>query len=126
MAMRGVKGKDTSPEIIIRKMLRDLGETGYRLHRKDLPGKPDIVFICRKMAIFVHGCFWHGHACRRGARIPKTNRDYWPKKIKRNKQRDIENIAKLHAKLWKVLIIWECELNNKELLSGKLKQFLKD
>jgi DNA mismatch endonuclease (patch repair protein) len=123
--MRKVKGENTSPEITIRKMLRALGDSGYRLHRKDLPGKPDIVFVCRKLAMFVHGCFWHGHDCKRGARIPKTNRKYWQKKINRNKKRDTENIAKLQAKSWKVLVVWECELGNREIVSRRLKKFLK-
>jgi DNA mismatch endonuclease (patch repair protein) len=123
-AMRGVKARDTSPEIAVRYLLRSAGVTGYRLHRNDLPGKPDIAFIGRKAAIFVHGCFWHGHDCRRGSRIPKTNRDYWPQKIERNRQRDTANIAALHAMGWKVLVIWECEIGNQEILSGRLRQFL--
>jgi DNA mismatch endonuclease (patch repair protein) len=101
-----------------------MGRTGYRLHRKDLPGKPDIVFIGKKLAIFVHGCFWHGHDCRRGARTPKTNRDYWPQKIERNQRRDAENIAALQADGWRTLVIWECEIKNKVTLSEKILHFL--
>jgi DNA mismatch endonuclease (patch repair protein) len=106
-AMRGVGAKDTSPEIVVRRLLRSIGETGYRLHRTELPGKPDIAFIGRKLVIFVHGCFWHGHSCQRGARMPKTNQDYWSRKIERNRSRDAKNVAALHAMGWKVLVIWE-------------------
>lgn len=122
--MRGVKARDTSPEIAVRRLLRASGRTGYRLHRKDLPGKPDIAFIGRKLAIFVHGCFWHGHSCQRGARIPKTNRDYWPQKIERNQRRDAENIAALQVDGWRTLVIWECEIKNKVTLSEKILHFL--
>ena len=82
----------------------------YRLHRKDLPGKPDLAFPGRRKVIFVHGCFWHQHACPRGARSPKSSRDYWIPKLKRNKQRDAENQSRLREMGWKVLVIWECEM----------------
>ena len=85
--MRAVKSRDTGPEIAVRAMLRAIAP-GYRLCRADLPGKPDIVYGRRKLAIFVHGCFWHGHDCPRGARMPKTNADYWRAKIARNRARD--------------------------------------
>src|SRR5580698_5002966 len=85
--MRRVKGRDTAPELKVRKLLWRLGAR-YRLQRKDLPGKPDIVLPGRKLAIFVHGCFWHGHDCARGARVPQANRDYWLGKIGRNRVRD--------------------------------------
>ena len=81
--MRRVKGRDTTPELKVRRLLWSLGAR-YRLHRKDLPGKPDIVLPGRRLAIFVHGCFWHGHDCARGARVPKQNRDYWLGKVGRN------------------------------------------
>lgn len=121
--MRGVGAKDTSPEIVVRRLLRSIGETGYRLHRTELPGKPDIAFIGRKLVIFVHGCFWHGHSCQRGARMPKTNQDYWSRKIERNRSRDAKNVAALHAMGWKVLVIWECEINSQEILSERLQCF---
>ncbi len=124
--MRGVKARDTSPEIAVRHLLRTMGETGYRLHRGDLPGKPDIAFIRRKSVIFVHGCFWHGHGCRRGARTPKTNRDYWSQKVERNQLRDAENIAALQAEGWRTLIIWECEIKNNVALSEKILHFLSE
>ena len=85
--MRAVRARDTSPELAVRRLLRPMAP-GYRLHRKDIPGRPDIAYIGAKRAIFVHGCFWHGHECARGARAPKTNADYWRAKIARNKARD--------------------------------------
>lgn len=126
MAMRKVKGKNTSAEIAVRGMLKIIGKTGYRLCRKDLPGKPDIAFLSKKLSIFVHGCFWHGHNCKRGARIPKINQGYWQSKIERNKKRDLINIEKLHINGWKILIVWECELSNKDLVIEKLKKFIID
>lgn len=107
-----------------RKLCRELGFTGYRIHRKDLPGKPDIAWIGRKLAIFVHGCFWHGHDCVEGSRKPKSNQDYWIPKIGRNQQRDAENIAALQAMGWKVLVVWECEIKDKALLSKKFQRFI--
>ena len=84
----------------------------YRLHRHDLPGKPDIVLAGRRLIVFVHGCFWHGHDCRRGARVPKANRDYWRGKIERNRARDAVSRARLGASGWRVEIVWECELRD--------------
>jgi DNA mismatch endonuclease (patch repair protein) len=122
--MRQIRGKDTAPELAIRKLCRELGFAGYRVHRKDLPGKPDLAWVGRKLAVFVHGCFWHGHACAEGIRKPKSNRDYWIPKIERNQQRDAENIATLHAAGWNVLVIWECEINERGRLSKRLQKFL--
>lgn len=122
--MRQIRGKNTAPELAVRKLCRDLGFSGYRIHRKDLPGKPDIAWVGRKLAIFVHGCFWHGHDCAEGSRKPKSNRGYWIPKIDRNRQRDAENIAALHATGWNVLIIWECEINEKAHLSKRLQRLL--
>jgi len=107
--MRAVKGKDTKPEITLRKALHRLGYR-YRLNVRDLPGKPDLVFPKYKAVIFVHGCFWHGHACKRGRRTPKTNRAYWSEKIARNRARDKKNAAALKAAGWRVITVWECEL----------------
>ncbi len=109
--MRRVKAKDTAPELAVRRLLTRMG-LRYRLHRADLPGKPDIVMPGRKLAIFVHGCFWHGHDCPRGARVPKANREYWEAKIGRNRARDIEHRAGLAVKGWRVLTVWECELKD--------------
>ncbi len=121
--MRRVKGKDTAPEMTVRRLLTRMG-VRYRLHRADLPGKPDIVMPGRKLAIFVHGCFWHGHDCARGARVPKANRPYWQAKIARNRARDIEHRAALEAKGWRVLTLWECELKDEAELTLKIKTSL--
>lgn len=123
-AMTQVKSRNTSPEIRMRKLLLKLGYRGYRLHRSELPGKPDIVWIGRKIAIFVNGCFWHGHDCHRGGRMPKTRLEYWSLKIQRNKSRDAENCAKLLSNSWRVLTVWECELSNEDLLSKKVQNFM--
>ena len=107
--MRAVKGRDTGPEVALRKALHRRG-LRYRLNVKDLPGKPDLVFPRFRAALFVHGCFWHGHDCPRGARVPKSNRAYWTAKIARNKARDAANAERLAAAGWRVIIAWECEL----------------
>ncbi len=121
--MRRVKGRDTAPELKVRRILWRLGAR-YRLHRKDLPGKPDIVLPSRKLAIFVHGCFWHGHDCARGSRVPKANRDYWLGKVGRNRARDIETRARLEAMGWRVLVMWECSLKVEARLESVLKEGL--
>ena len=121
--MRQVKGKDTAPERQVRRLLWSLGGR-YRLHRKDLPGKPDIVLASRRLAVFVHGCFWHGHDCRRGARPPKANADYWTAKIARNRARDVRVQDELRALGWRPETIWECELKDGEALRRKLTAFL--
>jgi len=122
--MRRIRGRNTIPELAVRNLVRELRFTGYRLHRKDLPGKPDLTWIGPKFVIFVHGCFWHGHDCAEGIRKPKTNRDYWIPKIAGNQQRDAENIATLRAAGWDVIVIWECEISNKARLRKKLQRFL--
>lgn len=119
--MRRVKGKDTTPELKVRKALTALGAR-YRLHRKDLPGSPDIVLPGRRLALFVHGCFWHGHDCARGARTPKANRDYWLAKVGRNRARDAASAEALAALGWRVETIWECEL--KQGLAERLAALL--
>ena len=121
--MRRVKGRDTTPELKVRRLLWRLGAR-YRLYRKDLPGKPDIVLPGRKLAIFVHGCFWHGHDCARGARVPKANRDYWLRKVARNRARDVAARAKLEAMGWRVLVVWECGLKDEAALEAKLRTAL--
>ena len=122
--MRQIQGKNTVPELAIRKLCREIGFSGYRIHRKSLPGKPDIAWVGRKLAIFVNGCFWHGHTCVVGIRKPKSNRAYWVPKLERNQQRDAENIAALRIAGWNVLVIWECEINERGRLSRKLQKFL--
>ncbi len=121
--MRAVKSADTGPELTVRRLAHRLGFR-FRLHRKDLPGKPDLVFPGRGKAIFVHGCFWHGHDCARGAREPKHNRDYWTGKIARNRQRDNTSLRELKKLGWKVLVIWECEIKRLDRLERKLEKFL--
>ena len=117
--MRAVKSRDTKPELAVRKLLREFAP-GYRLQRADLPGKPDIACVKRKLAIFVHGCFWHGHDCTRGARAPKANADYWRDKIARNRARDIANVKALEALGWRPLVIYECELKEPAALRARL------
>jgi len=112
--MRAVKGRDTGPERAARAVLRRFAP-GYRLHRRDLPGSPDIAYPGRKKAIFVHGCFWHGHDCPRGARAPKANAEYWQAKIARNRARDEAARAALDAMGWRVLTVWECEVKRGDL-----------
>lgn len=107
--MRRVKGRDTAPELKVRRMLRAAG-IGYRLGGCGLPGRPDVVMKGRKVAVFVHGCFWHGHDCPRGARKPQANADYWRNKIDRNRARDARVAAELSAAGWRVLTVWECAL----------------
>lgn len=121
--MRRIKGRDTSPELAVRKALTRLGAR-YRLHRADLPGKPDIVIPGRRLALFVHGCFWHGHDCARGARVPKQNRDYWVGKVERNRARDAKSREALAALGWRVATIWECELKDAVGLEGRLSELL--
>ena len=118
-----VKGRDTKPEKIVRSLLHMMGYR-FRLHRNDLPGKPDIVLQKRRKAIFVHGCFWHGHAgCRRAGR-PQSNADFWNKKIDANMARDKKTQAELKNSGWDFLVIWQCEMKDLEKLQVNLKRFL--
>jgi DNA mismatch endonuclease (patch repair protein) len=121
--MRAVRSKDTQPELAVRSIVRSLGYS-YRLHSKSLPGRPDIVVAGAKKAIFVHGCFWHGHNCKRGARVPKSNTDYWVTKISRNTQRDAQARRELRKRGWKILVIWECELKAAKPLLARVRRFL--
>ncbi|MBL8548578.1 MAG: DNA mismatch endonuclease Vsr [Hyphomonadaceae bacterium] len=121
--MRAVKAKDTAPERVVRKLVFALGYR-YRLHRSDLPGKPDLVFPGRRKAIFVHGCFWHGHGCKRGDRPPSANAAYWQAKIARNRARDAANAAALTADGWSALTLWECELKDAAMLERRVGAFL--
>lgn len=121
--MRRVKGRDTGPEKTVRRLLTRLGAR-YRLHRKDLPGKPDIVMPGRRLAIFVHGCFWHGHDCARGARVPKANRDYWLAKVGRNRARDAASLTALETAGWRVETVWECDMRDEGVLSTRLAAIL--
>lgn len=121
--MRSVRSKDTLPEMVVRRAAHALGYR-YRLHAKGLPGKPDLAFLGRKRVIFVHGCFWHGHNCKRGSRVPKSNVEYWTAKVARNCSRDETNIEALKQSGWDVLVLWECELKDPIILDGQLAEFL--
>jgi len=121
--MRAVRSKDTAPELKLRGLLHRAGFR-FRLHRKDLPGSPDLVFPGRKAVIFVHGCFWHGHGCKRGSRAPKTNVDYWQAKIGRNVARDARALDALKASGWHVATVWECELKDEETALAHISSFL--
>jgi len=119
--MRRVKGRDTAPEMKVRRMLRAAG-IGYRLGGCGLPGRPDVVMKGRKVAVFVHGCFWHGHDCPRGARKPQTNAEYWITKIERNRARDRRVAAALSATGWRVVTVWECRLRDPGLAEDLLAE----
>ena len=121
--MRAVKGKNTAPELLVRKIIFSLGYR-YRLHASHLPGTPDIYFTKKQKAIFIHGCFWHGHTCKRGNRIPSTNKDYWITKIENNIKRDERAITLLSEKGWSVLVVWECGLKDLTHLSNSLRTFM--
>ena len=119
--MRAVKSRDTAPERALRRMLRAIAP-GYRLHRADLPGKPDVAYGRRRLALFMHGCFWHGHDCKRGARAPKENAAYWSAKVARNRQRDAANLEALAALGWRTLVVFECELKDAPALEARLRE----
>ncbi|MBP6582399.1 MAG: DNA mismatch endonuclease Vsr [Chromatiaceae bacterium] len=120
--MSSVGSKDTGPELEVRKILHKLGYR-YRLHNRELPGSPDIVFQQRKKAIFIHGCFWHGHSCKYG-RLPKSNKEYWGPKIKVNRERDERNLRKLEEVGWAAMVIWQCELREIEDVKTRLFSFI--
>ena len=120
--MRAIRSKDTSPEMAVRSLVHRLGYR-FRLHRRDLPGKPDLVFASRRKVIFVHGCFWHAHDCK-PALVPKTNRDFWGPKLQRNSIRDEENLQLLAAEGWDSLVIWQCELKDMQAVAAKVRKFL--
>lgn len=111
--MRSVRQKNTKPEVVVRKFLHRAGYR-FRLHRKDLAGNPDIVLTKYRTAVFVNGCFWHGHSCPRGKR-PATNTEFWDAKLSRNIERDRANYEKLEAQGWRVAVVWECEIGNLEV-----------
>jgi DNA mismatch endonuclease, patch repair protein len=121
--MRAIKSEDTMPELLVRRLAHQMGYR-FRLHRKDLPGKPDLVFPGMHKVIFVHGCFWHGHDCARGARVPKINRDYWRNKIERNRRRDQQALLALKTSGWEATVLWECELRDQKPLQRRLRKFL--
>lgn len=120
-----VRSKNTKPEIIVRKLLWALGFR-YRMHAKDLPGKPDIVFRKKKKAILIHGCFWHMHENCNLWRIPKSRQEFWEAKLLKNRDRDRDHQLLLHELGWETLVIWECELKNTSILTTKIVTFLND
>ena len=121
--MARVKSKGMKPEMKVRRLLHGLGYR-YRLHRPDLPGRPDLVFVARRKVVFVNGCFWHFHRDCDRVRIPASNRDYWIAKLKRNRARDERNLALLQESGWGVMTVWECELRDMDAAESRLTEFL--
>ena len=121
--MARIKGRDTGPERTVRRLLTAMG-VRYRLQRRDLPGRPDLALGPRRLAIFVHGCFWHGHDCPRGSRKPKQNAAFWEAKIARNRARDTRNVAELEAMGWRALTLWECGLKDEAATRARLEREL--
>ena len=120
--MRAIRSKDMRPELKVRSIVHRLGYR-FRLHRKDLPGKPDLVFTSRRKVIFVHGCFWHSHGCK-VSHTPKSNSGYWGPKLERNEFRDRRNIEALSAAGWNSLVIWECETTDEDRMRKRFVKFL--
>ena len=123
--MSRIKGENTTPEIIVRKLLHSMGYR-FRLHESKLPGTPDIVLPRHEKVIFVHGCFWHGHRRCSRATLPSTNIDFWRKKISGNKLRDARARRELRCSGWKVSVVWQCQLKDPARLRGRLLGFLQD
>jgi DNA mismatch endonuclease (patch repair protein) len=121
--MRAIRSKDTKPERMVRSMLHKLGYR-FRLHRRNLPGQPDIVFASRKKVIFVNGCFWHMHDCRKGQRAPITNAEFWDNKRRRTAERDNRTHQALAAAGWESYVVWECGLGDLAVLQRGLEAFL--
>ena len=121
--MRAVRGKDTTPELVVRRLVHSMGFR-YALHSKNLPGKPDLVFTSRKRIIFVHGCFWHKHNCPHGRVSPAANSDYWRAKREKNAIRDRQHTIELRKRGWKVLVLWECWTKDLNSLTARLEAFL--
>ena len=121
--MQAVRSKNTAAEVSVRSTLHRLGFR-FRLHYKNLPGTPDIVFPSRKSVIFVHGCFWHGHECP-GGKPPSSNVDFWREKLRRNRERDSRSRSRLRNVGWRVLTVWECEIKEIEVLVDKMCRFLR-
>ncbi len=120
--MARIGSKNTAPELTVRRLLHGLGYR-FRLHRRNLPGTPDIVLPSRRKAIFVHGCFWHGHGCRIG-QPPKSRPEFWEPKLDRNKARDEESCEALRGEGWDVMVVWQCETKDRQALAKRLEDFL--
>lgn len=121
--MARVRAKDTKPELFVRRLVHGMGYR-YRLHRRDLPGTPDLAFPGRGKVIFVHGCFWHRHASCALARLPKSRGDFWLPKLTANMERDARNVRALRRLGWSVLTIWECQLGDSAKLANRIRRFL--
>ncbi|MDZ4199625.1 MAG: DNA mismatch endonuclease Vsr [Kiritimatiellia bacterium] len=120
--MSRIRNADTGPEMAVRRLVHGLGYR-FRLHARDLPGNPDLVFRPRMKVIFVHGCFWHQHGCRQ-YRQPRTKRSYWEPKLGRNKARDEEVRRELRKRGWGVMVVWECQIRKALVLGGRIRRFL--
>lgn len=123
--MRAIKTRDTKPEKAIRSIVHKMGYR-FRLCRANLPGRPDLILPRLRAAIFVHGCFWHGHSCPRGSLVPQTHTKFWREKIRRNKLRDKRQIHALRDAGWRVMAVWQCQIRNKKRLTARLLRFLRD
>lgn len=122
--MSRVRSRDTKPEMRVRRLLHAMG-CRYRLHAKDLPGRPDIVFRSRRKVIFVHGCFWHDHECKQGRRLPRTRTQFWKDKKAANKKRDHVVTESLETDGWRIMVVWECETRD-DTLADRLQTFLEN
>lgn len=121
--MRAIRSRDTKPEMFVRRLVHSMGYR-YRLHSRDLPGRPDLVFPARKKVLFVHGCFWHRHRCKYGRVVPATRRRFWVEKLEKNADRDRRVRRLLRALGWKSLTIWECQLEQTDRLTDRIRSFL--
>ncbi len=122
--MASIGGTDTRPEMVVRRLVHSLGYR-YRLHRRQLPGTPDLVLTRYLSVIFVHGCFWHMHCCKRGKSTPRTNVEFWRTKREKTRIRDRRNIAALRRTGWRVLVVWECQTPDHAILAERLNAFIK-
>jgi len=118
-----IRGTGSAPEMKLRRLVHRMGFR-YRLHVKELPGKPDLVFPSRRAVIFMHGCFWHRHRGCKLARLPKSKLEFWKPKLEANRKRDIKNQRRLKASGWRVLVVWECELMDTDRVSGIVRELL--
>lgn len=118
-----VRSRNTRPEIAVRRIIKSLGYR-FQSHRADLPGKPDFVLSRKRKAIFVHGCFWHGHSCRAGTNRPSSNQAYWGAKLAGNERRDSKSRASLRRMGWRTMVVWECQIGNHERLRSRIEHFL--
>ena len=121
--MAAIRNRDTKPEMLVRSLVHGMGFR-YRLHRRDLPGHPDLVFPSRRKIVFVHGCFWHLHRCRWGSVKPASNAGFWAAKREQNRTRDRRNLRALRSAGWSVAVVWECETRDREALAERLRRFL--